>query len=148
MTVQSFLLSLMVFLVISTAIEFVLPSGETAAYAKYFIGLVTVLFLLTLGSKFDWENMWGDVSFQASHEIGFAEQKVSDRVQALMEERIAADVLETFPECTSVSEVVINEEGAVGALEVVTVRFVSRSAIAERYGIPVERVTVRGVGET
>ena len=142
------LVSLMCYLAVVATTETILPSGEIRAYVRYFLGLLTLLYLLNFGTKVEVGTLWGELNAPSIFEQAQVEESVTNHVRELVEERVSDDVLSTFPECASVTSVSISEDGEVIGLELVTNGFVSRSALSERYGIPSQNIVIRGEGET
>ena len=142
------LVSLMCYLAVVATTETILPSGEIRAYVRYFLGLLTLLYLLNFGTKVEVGTLWCELNAPSIFEQAQVEESVTNRVRELVEERVSDDVLSTFPECASVTSVSISEDGEVVGLELVTNGFVSRSALSERYGIPSQNIVIRGEGET
>lgn len=148
MSIQSILLNLTIFLLVCTMVESVLPDGSMTAYVRYCIGLLVVLFVLTLGKGITLPDLWRDTPFEMTFDLKSTEQIANERVQSMLKERITTDVLNEFPGCTSVDNITLEEDGSVSGMELAVDEFVSRSAIAKRYGVSPDRIIIRGVGET
>lgn len=145
--VQTVLLHLAVFLVLCAMVEVILPEGTLRPYIRFFIGLLTVLFLLTLGGGITVSELWPDFSGEGALNLEEAEARADERVLEMLRERIVEDILLNVPGCVEVCSVAVDETGVVTALELVVNRIVSRSEIAERYGVSPDNIVIIGAGE-
>ncbi len=147
MSIRDFLVALIAFLSISAMITVALPEGNMRGYTKYVIGLLTILFLLTFGKEVNFDFAFGENLVQGSYDVGLAEGNANERINKLMEERIADDLLSTYPQCQRVIRVSFNKNGGVEGIEIIANGVISRSELSERYGVATEHIIIRGVGE-
>lgn len=147
MTFRDFIAALVAFLCVLAMCEVILPEGNLRAYVRYVAGLLTVLFLLNYGGKIEIVSVFESALFNEKDVVQKSEELVTSRVTALVEERIADDILLNFPKCTCVNRVTVNEEGKVTFMEIVTNGFVSQEELSKRYGVMTDRIVIRGVGE-
>lgn len=141
--VREVLMGLVSFIIISAAVEALLPEGGLSPFVRYFVGLLFLVVLFGMGSSF-----FSKEHFEIDYgSVSVAPTNFNERVIELQEEKIKNDLLQEIEGCVSVSSVLCNEDGSVERIEVVADRFLSREIISERYGLSEENVIIRGVGE-
>ncbi len=147
MTFRDFIVALIAFLCVLAMCEVILPEGNMRAYVRYAAGLLTVLFLLNYGGKLELSSVFDSSVIEEKSIIQNSEELVASRVMALVEGRVADDILASFPNCVHVNRITVNDEGKVTFAEIVAEGFISKEELSKKYGVMTSQIVIRGVGE-